>query len=118
MYVPIWLFLASLLLVGWQVYRYCQFKQKAQAAEREARRELEARPPSPFSDNWRYSTEDIAKLLAKGGGAGWHEEQAGHLRAQHSLTERQRRDLAFHEESAAAIRRVAAEWGSPELADR
>ncbi len=40
MYVPIWLFLASLLLVGWQVYRFCQFKQKAEAAAREWKAEV------------------------------------------------------------------------------
>ncbi len=113
MYVPIWLFLASLLLVGWLVYRYCQFKQRAQAAKRE----WEARK-RPDPDNYRYTTEDIAKLLAKGGGARWHEEHAARLRGQHGLTEGQQRDLAFHEESAAAIRRTAEAWGSPELADR
>jgi hypothetical protein len=59
------------------VYRY--FKDAAETAERKAAvaGELDARNP----DNYRYTTEDIAMLLAKGGGARWHEEQAARLRS-------------------------------------
>jgi hypothetical protein len=128
MYIPMWVLVV--LLVGWYVYRYYQFKQKAKAAGMEAKRDnerLKALPGEWLDEadvvgNYRYTPEDIAKLLDAGGGARWHEEQAARLRqqiaAQGHVTERQRKSLAFHEESAAAIRLAAAIRGAPELADR
>ena len=63
----------------------------------------------------RYAAEDIARLLEAGGGARWHEERAERVRRQiaeqGTITEPQRRELAFHEESAAAIRPATATRG-------
>jgi hypothetical protein len=73
-------------------------------------------------DDYRYTAEDIETLLDRGGGARWHEGRAEELRRQiaeqGTIAERQRKDLAFHEQSAAAIRLAAALRGAPELADR